>query len=60
MTPVVLPVPPITEINLPGVYIRVTPPVPWVGAGSAVQVRVARPVRGARLMVRDLIDGALP
>jgi len=60
---------PITEINVPGVRIRIVPPVPWVGSPALpypgvmvppVQVRVARPLGGLRQRVRDLIDGALP
>jgi hypothetical protein len=47
---------PITEINVPGVHIRVVPPVPIVGVGPggyrgvvipvpSVQVRIGRPYR---------------
>jgi hypothetical protein len=58
-----------TEINVPGVHIRVVPPVPWVstlppGYGGIVvppvQVRVVRPLRGVRQMMRDILDGVLP
>jgi len=60
---------PITEINVPGVHIRIVPPVPLVGnpylpypgvVVPPVQVRVVRPLRGVRQRVRDLIDGVLP
>jgi hypothetical protein len=61
--------PPITEINAPGVHIRVVPPVPVLGIGPSgypgvivppVQVRVVRPLRGVRQMVRDILNGVLP
>jgi hypothetical protein len=61
--------PPVTEIHAPGVHIRVVPPVPWLnglppGYGEIVvppvQVRVVRPLRGVRQMVRDILDGVLP
>ena len=60
---------PITEINVPGVHIRIVPPVglvgnPYLGYPGVVvppvQVRVVRPLRGVRQRVRDLIDGVLP
>jgi hypothetical protein len=66
--PVVPLVAPITEVNLPGVHIRVVPPVPWASYGAVtypgtvvppVQVRV-RPLREMRQRIWDLIDGALP
>jgi hypothetical protein len=64
--PLVLPV---TEINVPGVHIRIVPPVPVVGnpyvpypgvVVPPVQVRVVRPLFGVRQRVRDLIDSVLP
>ena len=60
---------PITELDFPGVHIRVVPPAPWLVNGPMgyprvvvppVDVRVMRPLRGVRQRVRDLIDGALP
>jgi len=68
--PLVTPLPPpITELNLPGVYVRVAPgPLPWVGPIRGpyppvlvpqVQVRV-RPLQGVREMVRGLLGGPYP
>jgi hypothetical protein len=60
---------PMTEINVPGVHIRIVPPVavvgnPYLGYPGVVvppvQVRVARPLLGVRQRVRDLIDNVLP
>jgi hypothetical protein len=60
---------PMTEINVPGVHIRIIPPVPLVGTVyprypgvvvPPVQVRVGRPLLGVRQRVRDLIDNVLP